>query len=261
MDQSIPTLGFHVLHVDHLRYSFPGMTKKALRGNALIATMIGLQIQESQRQKNPRNWIRVMPKVSQEHKDKVRGLIFEAALKNFSKNGYSNTKMDDIASTANVSKGTLYLYFQSKEDLFNHMCKQNNQILIDTRSGLFKDKSKLVSDLGKFYDDLTSREKDTERLWLEGVAESLHNQKIRHVLVTQRQYLVEIVTEFLKQMRSDGGFFSDNTDLKSLARGMIALYNGLTIMRLTKADESIKDAWVKTMFSIISRTDKKPRDN
>lgn len=165
--------------------------------------------------------------------------------------------MDDIASTANVSKGTLYLYFQSKEDLFNHMCKQNNQILIDTRSGLFKDKTKLVSDLGKFYDELVSKEKDTQRLWLEGVAESLHNPKLRHVVTTQRQYLIELVTEFLKQMKKESGFFSDISDLKPLARGMIALYNGLTIMRLAKNEESIKDAWVRTMFAIMTDSNRK----
>ncbi|MEM4391818.1 MAG: helix-turn-helix domain-containing protein, partial [Candidatus Nitrosotenuis sp.] len=59
-----------------------------------------------------------MPKVSDEYKTKVKNLIYHAALKNFAKTGYANTKMEDIAKTAKVSKGTLYLYFQSKEELF-----------------------------------------------------------------------------------------------------------------------------------------------
>ena len=54
-----------------------------------------------------------MPKVSAEHKSQVRETIMRAAIKNFSKTGFASTKMDDIAKTADVSKGTLYLYFES----------------------------------------------------------------------------------------------------------------------------------------------------
>ena len=194
-----------------------------------------------------------MPKVSQEHKDKIKHLIFEAALKNFSKFGYDQTKMDDIAKSANVSKGTLYLYFQSKEDLFFHMCKQNRQNLIRVRTGLFQDKKKLASDLGKFYDDLTSIQKDTERAWLEGIAESIRNQKLRQTVIHQRGELEEIVTEFLKQMKKEGNFFRDDVDLKTMARGIIALYHGLTIMRITnRNDDTVRDAWVKTMLSMFA---------
>lgn len=196
-----------------------------------------------------------MPKVSEEHKIKIKNLIYQAALKNFSKNGYANTKMDDIAKTANVSKGTLYLYFQSKEELFLHMCRQNQQSLIEIREGLFRDGANLMSDLGRFYDDLVLREKDTERTWLEGVAESLHNKRLRQMVLQQRKSIEELVTGFLTQMRNDAGFFKGEPELRAVARGMIALYNGLTIMRLTgKNDDSIKEAWVKTMYSIITGT-------
>lgn len=194
-----------------------------------------------------------MPKVSQEHKEKIKHLIFEAALKNFSKFGYYQTKMDDIAQSANVSKGTLYLYFQSKEDLFLHMCRQNRQTLIQVRTGLFQDKKRLASDLGKFYDDLTSIQKDTERAWLEGIAESLRNPKLRQTVIHQRGELEEIVTGFLKQMKKDGDFFRDGVDLKTIARGIIALYQGLTIMRITSQnDNTIRDAWIKTMLGIFA---------
>lgn len=194
-----------------------------------------------------------MPKVSQEHKEKVKHQIYKAALKNFSKFGYDQTKMDDIARTADVSKGTLYLYFQSKEDLFIHMCKQSRQTLVEVRQGLFKKKSKIVSDLGKFYDNVILRQKETERSWLEGVAQSMRNQKLRQVLVQQRHELEDLVTDFLKQMKKEGGFFRDDVDLKMLAKGMIALYDGFAMMRLTnRQDNTVKESWVKTMTAIMA---------
>lgn len=44
--------------------------------------------------------------------------ITQAALATFSENGYSGTKVEDVAKRAGVSKGLLYLYFKTKEDLF-----------------------------------------------------------------------------------------------------------------------------------------------
>lgn len=44
--------------------------------------------------------------------------ILTAALKTFSNKGFAATKLDEVAREAGVSKGTLYLYFESKEVLF-----------------------------------------------------------------------------------------------------------------------------------------------
>ena len=46
-----------------------------------------------------------------------RTVILDAALKTFVKRGYSETKVAEIASEAGVAEGTLYNYFQNKEDL------------------------------------------------------------------------------------------------------------------------------------------------
>jgi TetR/AcrR family transcriptional regulator, fatty acid metabolism regulator protein len=46
-----------------------------------------------------------------------RTIILDAALKTFVKRGYTETKVAEIASEAGVAEGTLYNYFQSKEDL------------------------------------------------------------------------------------------------------------------------------------------------
>jgi AcrR family transcriptional regulator len=44
--------------------------------------------------------------------------ILEAARKAFSEKGYSETRVEDIASLAGISKPTIYLYFRNKEELF-----------------------------------------------------------------------------------------------------------------------------------------------
>lgn len=47
--------------------------------------------------------------------------ILMAALELFSKRGYQNTAISDIAKKAKLSKGLLYNYFESKEDLLNEV--------------------------------------------------------------------------------------------------------------------------------------------
>jgi AcrR family transcriptional regulator len=47
----------------------------------------------------------------------------EAALEAFAERGFSATRLEDVAERAGVSKGTLYLYFRNKEDLFKAVIK------------------------------------------------------------------------------------------------------------------------------------------
>lgn len=44
--------------------------------------------------------------------------ILDAALALFSRYGLKKTSIEDIAKTAGLGKGTIYLYFRSKEDIF-----------------------------------------------------------------------------------------------------------------------------------------------
>lgn len=46
------------------------------------------------------------------------GEIAAAALAAFAENGFAATRMEDVAKRAGVAKGTLYLYFPTKEELF-----------------------------------------------------------------------------------------------------------------------------------------------
>ncbi|HMS80722.1 MAG TPA: TetR/AcrR family transcriptional regulator [Burkholderiaceae bacterium] len=57
--------------------------------------------------------------------------LLDAALDLFVERGYAATRLDDIASRAGVSKGTLYLYFANKEELFKALVRENIVRLLD----------------------------------------------------------------------------------------------------------------------------------
>ena len=57
-------------------------------------------------------------------KDARPGELAVAALELFVERGFAATRLDDVARRAGVSKGTLYLYFDSKDDLFKAVVRE-----------------------------------------------------------------------------------------------------------------------------------------
>ena len=51
--------------------------------------------------------------------------LLAAALDLFVERGFASTRLEDVARRAGVSKGTLYLYFTNKEELFKAVVREN----------------------------------------------------------------------------------------------------------------------------------------
>jgi AcrR family transcriptional regulator len=57
-------------------------------------------------------------------KDARPAEIVAAALALFAERGFAATKLEDVAARAGIGKGTIYLYFPTKEDLFRAVVRQ-----------------------------------------------------------------------------------------------------------------------------------------
>ncbi len=64
-------------------------------------------------------------------KEKRRTDIMNVSLKFFSGNGFELTSMDQIAEKLELSKGTLYLYFKSKDDLLLALAEKGLSLLLE----------------------------------------------------------------------------------------------------------------------------------
>lgn len=62
-----------------------------------------------------------MPRRSSDTPRDRRADILAAALEVFAEQGYAAARLDDVAAKAGVAKGTLYLHFASKQDLFEQL--------------------------------------------------------------------------------------------------------------------------------------------
>lgn len=66
------------------------------------------------------------PERCQEIREEMRSKILHDAMLYFAKNGFAGTKISDLAKSMGIGQGTLYLYFKSKEDLFNEVYSMIN---------------------------------------------------------------------------------------------------------------------------------------
>jgi AcrR family transcriptional regulator len=73
--------------------------------------------------------------------------IVEAAFAEFSRNGYATTTLDQIAERAGVTKGTIYVYFESKEHLFISMVREFTKTTMDIVQGMFETHDGSTADL------------------------------------------------------------------------------------------------------------------
>src|SRR5215813_6082104 len=66
-----------------------------------------------------------MPRPRWERRKEARPAeLLVAALELFVERGYASTRLDDVAAKAGISKGTLYLYFANKEELFKAVVRE-----------------------------------------------------------------------------------------------------------------------------------------
>ena len=193
------------------------------------------------------------PKVTSEYKTEVKERIIQSAIECFSKYGLDRTRMDDVAQKADLSKGTLYLYFKSKEDLFYVICENNLRVLKEQLSHIFATtKEDLVSNAEQFYENFHKEEKrESEKVFCEIIAESARNPKLQKMLYTQRIKTFNVVREYLDR-QMEKGFFKKDTDTEAIASGFVALYDGLIASEfLGVSVNHSKRSWRKTVRAII----------
>src|ERR1043165_915670 len=77
---------------------------------------------------------RSQPRWQRRSEDRPRE-ICEAALEVFAEKGFAAARLDEIASRAGVSKGTLYLYFKDKQELFRAVVRSAIAPNIETVAG------------------------------------------------------------------------------------------------------------------------------
>ncbi len=197
------------------------------------------------------------PKVTSQHKQEVRSRIIQSAIECFSKNGFDRTRMDDISLLAELSKGTLYNYFDNKEDLFNAICEDSLDLLKIQLDQLFtNNRNDLISNAELFYENFQKIQKEgSARVFFEALSESTRNSKLQKILFKHRLKIYKVVENYLEIQR-DKGFFKGEMNLTYIASGMVSLFDGITAGSLLGIPEDYnRKIWAITIKAILTHLD------
>lgn len=205
-----------------------------------------------QRENRDRSRLDMCPKVTELHKSGVRERILHAAMESFGQTGYDKTKMDDIAKRLGLSKGTLYLYFKSKEDLFLAICEHNMEEGREVDSKLFVRKENAASDAEQIFDNIRRRERGNDKIILEMVVESTRNPRLKKAM---HDYHTRVHDHVLQEFRKKvgDGYIRKDVDINGLAVAVVALYDGLAVNRMLGISDAVnKKAWAAMLKAMIA---------
>ena len=135
-----------------------------------------------------------------------RAEILAAALHLFSSKGFYDTTMEEVAREAGVAKGTIYLYFQSKEHLLLALKRDFMQGLTDAVANIVADAIEQLeagaksTDYRDIIDDIfqsvvdyhTKRREEVEVV----VRQSPSPDLVREALELEREYLALVTNAF-----------------------------------------------------------------
>ena len=155
--------------------------------------------------------------------------ILEAAKQCFAAQGYHDTKVDDIVREAGLSKGALYWYFNSKQELLEALCDSFARELQQDflKASLVKelDPVYLICDLGAMMLERVLEDPEHRLAWMEHWFSASRDLKSRKKIEAVHQGWLDIVVPLIKRNIKEGKIKA--VDPKQLAWGLIALFDGI----------------------------------
>lgn len=173
--------------------------------------------------------------------------ILEAAIQVLARKGAANTKIQNIAEEAGIAKGTIYLYFKNKEEIFEDILQYHfqdkNQDLIQILQSPEDPKVKLRTLLLAL---VSSNQKTTYPLgfYFEISAALLRSPSQKKYIqsITQSQMAI---TSLLIQMKLEG---VDKIKAFELANGIISLLHGTIVLSTIDPTKFSVESVINTML-------------
>jgi AcrR family transcriptional regulator len=154
-----------------------------------------------------------------------RAQIIEAATTVFARFGFSKARMDDIAEESGLSKGALYLYFKSKEEIFGGILDNffQREFKIITRLSGDKSKSareKMASLTEVVLDDILKME-FAMPIFFEFWSMSFRKKPVRRIFQKYMENYVKLVVPIVEEGIANGDFRQGNAYDISMAYGAL----------------------------------------
>jgi AcrR family transcriptional regulator len=187
-------------------------------------------------------------------KDNRKKLILKSARTLFFKKGFNNVTVDEIAKSSELGKGSIYLYFNSKEEIYVQILLNDIEDFNQQVSVLLN-KKKIAADLliefSYIYVDFFFNDGELFRILMTYMLQPAKmnlTEKLNSQILTANARSIDVIGKILK-LGVSSKEFSANINIKQnqnaiwgLLNGIISLYifSGSPIKRRERINSTIK---------------------
>jgi AcrR family transcriptional regulator len=187
-------------------------------------------------------------------KDSRKKLILKSARTLFFKKGFNNVTVDEIAKSSELGKGSIYLYFNSKEEIYAQILLNDIEDFNQQVSVLLN-KKKIAADLlvefSNIYVDFFFNDGELFRILMTYMLQPAKmnlTEKLNSQILTANARSIDVIGKILK-LGVSSKEFSANINIKQnqnaiwgLLNGIISLYifSGSPIKRRERINSTIK---------------------
>ena len=162
--------------------------------------------------------------------------IVETAKKVFMEKGYKNVTMKDIVEACEISRGGLYLYFDSTAEIFEEVLKMEAEEKDDVFSEQVTEETMITDILLMFLKEqkkeLLRRKNNLTAASYEFFFENSKNKEIRDKYPRQRfEQAVETLARLIEEGIGNGEFY--DVDPETMARNIMFLVEGMKVSSQT----------------------------
>lgn len=169
--------------------------------------------------------------------------ILKAARKLFFEKGFAPVTVESIAQAAELGKGSIYLYFNSKEEIYTQILlddvdKFQGRIAGSLSEGL--PAAEMLIEVSRLYVDFLLAERELFRILMNFMVHADHlnlPEELHRQLIKKTNRTAEIIETVLQQ-GIDAGEFSPGINLRRTRNAIWGLLNGVIALYLFVAPES-----------------------
>jgi len=185
-----------------------------------------------------------MPRVVPEYKEDAKRRIIEAAMDVIAERGCDQMTIDDVAKKLGVTKGAVYWYFKSKEELVAAVLKKFQSDIERTTFESFYNRP-IEEVFSQIFERFSLTDDRQRAIFFEMFALAARNSDVRHAT---RDYYTGMVSTFEEAIKREKkkNFIQTQADPHTLALLMVALYSGLQNYEMVwMYQNEIRDLWLE----------------
>jgi AcrR family transcriptional regulator len=187
-------------------------------------------------------------------KEMKKNAILKAARKLFFAKGFKSVTVDSIAKKAELSKGSVYLHYKSKDEIYSQILLSDIDKFQQRFSDLFENGSSAADMLLRYsciYVDFFLKDNELFRILMNFMLHDNHinlPEEIRDHIIKATNKTVDIVEKILK-CGADSGEFSPAIKLRLNRNAIWGLLNGIISLYLFTGLESKRENMIRSTIN------------